>query len=179
MKNKVEYVKKVGIGMILIGNGRVITNDENERNKCINSIKEKVKYNIQKEFNYFYEEDENVKIKVNFENNCLKIFIKTKEHTTYLDERSNGLKWFLNLFIDLAYGNLENKTIIYLLDEPGVYLHVNAQRELLVLLKNLCNKGGQVVYTTHSPYMIDTEDIINVRAIEKDENGVTHIFNNA
>ena len=27
--------------------------------------------------------------------------------------------------------------------------------------------------------MIDTEDIINVRAIEKDENGVTHIFNNA
>ena len=73
----------------------------------------------------------------------------------------------------------ENKTIIYLLDEPGVYLHVNAQRELLVLLKNLCNKGGQVVYTTHSPYMIDTEDIINVRAIEKDENGVTHIFNNA
>ena len=96
------------------------SNDENERNKCINSIKEKVKYNIQKEFNYFYEEDENVKIKVNFENNCLKIFIKTKEHTTYLDERSNGLKWFLNLFIDLAYGNLENKTIIYLLDEPGV-----------------------------------------------------------
>ena len=50
--------------MILIGNGRVITNDENERNKFINSIKEKVKYNIQKEFNYFYEEDENVKIKV-------------------------------------------------------------------------------------------------------------------
>ena len=38
------------------------SNDENERNKCINSIKEKVKYNIQKEFNYFYEEDENVKI---------------------------------------------------------------------------------------------------------------------
>ena len=33
-----EYVKKVGIGMILIGNGRVITNDENERiieNGCI------------------------------------------------------------------------------------------------------------------------------------------------
>ena len=42
-----EYVKKVGIGMILIGNGRVITNDENERiieNGCIviegNTIKE-------------------------------------------------------------------------------------------------------------------------------------------
>ena len=28
---------------------------ENERTKCRNSIKEKVKYNIQKKFNYFYE----------------------------------------------------------------------------------------------------------------------------
>lgn len=153
--------------------------DENERNKCINSIKEKVKYNIQKEFNYFYEYDNSAKIKVNFDNDCLKIFVKTNKHTTYLDERSNGIKWFFNLFIDLAYGNLEDKTIIYLLDEPGIYLHVNAQRELLTLLKNLCSKGGQVVYTTHSPYMIDTDNIINVRAIEKDENGVTHIFNNA
>ncbi|WP_455542708.1 ATP-dependent nuclease, partial [Intestinibacter sp.] len=153
--------------------------DENERNKCRNSIKEKVKYNIQKEFNYFYENSQEAKIKVNFDNECFKIFIKTNNNTTYIEERSNGLKWFFNLFIDLLYENLEHKTIIYLLDEPGVYLHVNAQRELLTLLKNLCSKEGQVVYTTHSPYMIDTENIINVRAIEKDENGITHIFNNA
>ena len=41
-----------------------------------------------------------------------------------------------------------------MLDEPGVYLHVNAQRELLTLLKSLCNNGSQVVYTTHSPAVI-------------------------
>ena len=155
------------------------SNDENEKTKCRNSIKEKVKYNIQKKFNYFYEEDQNVRIKVNFDNECLKILIKTKEHTTFISERSNGLKWFLNIFIDLLSKNLSDENIVYLLDEPGIYLHVNAQRELLTMLKNLCNNESQVVYTTHSPYMIDTENIINVRAVEKDENGVTHIFNNA
>lgn len=152
--------------------------DENERNKCINRIKEKVKYNIQKKFNYFYEYDKTAKIKVNFDKN-LKILIKTNKHTTYFDERSNGIKWFFYLFIELSYGNLVDKTIVYLLDEPGIYLHVNAQRELLDLLNNLCNNGSQVVYTTHSPYMIDTEKIINIRAVEKDEEGITHIFNNA
>lgn len=153
--------------------------DENERTKCRNSIKEKVKYNIQKKFNYFYEEDKNVKIKVNFSDEYLKILVKTNEHTTYITERSNGLKWFLNIFIDLLSKDLGDENIVYLLDEPGIYLHVNAQRELLMLLKNLCNNGSQVLYTTHSPFMIDTENIINVRAVEKDENGVTHIFNNA
>ena len=153
--------------------------DENEKTKCRNSIKEKVKYNIQKKFNYFYEEDKNVKIKVNFSDEYLKILVKTNEHTTYITERSNGLKWFLNIFIDLLSKDLGDENIVYLLDEPGIYLHVNAQRELLMLLKNLCNNGSQVLYTTHSPFMIDTENIINVRAVEKDENGVTHIFNNA
>ncbi|MFR1852142.1 MULTISPECIES: ATP-dependent endonuclease [Clostridia] len=153
--------------------------DENERNKCRSSIKEKVKYNIQKQFNYFFENNIDTKIKVNFDNECLKIYLKTNDNQINLEEESNGLKWLFNLFIELLYEDLENKTIIYLLDEPGVYLHVNAQRELLTLLKSLCNNGSQVVYTTHSPYMIDTEDIINVRAIEKDENGISHIFNNA
>lgn len=153
--------------------------NENEKIKSRNSIKEKVKYNIQKKFNYFYEGDSPTKIKVNFDNDCLKILVKTKENTTYISERSNGLKWFLNIFIDLLSKKFDDRTIVYLLDEPGIYLHVNAQRELLKLFKNLCSHGNQVVYTTHSPYMIDTENVINVRAIEKDANGITHIFNNA
>ena len=105
---------------------------------------------------------------MNFNDEYLKILVKTNEHTTYITERSNGLKWFLNIFIDLLSKNLGDENIVYLLDEPGIYLHVNAQRELLMLLKNLCNNGSQVLYTTHSPFMIDTENIINVRAVEKD-----------
>lgn len=152
--------------------------DENQQKLCRNRIKEKVKYNIQKKFNEFYDE-ENVQIKVSFKNDLFKILVKTNETTTNINERSNGLRWYLNLFIDILANDIKDMNVIFLLDEPGVYLHVNAQRELLRLFYDLCKNDNQVVYSTHSPYMIDSNNIINIRAIEKDEKGHTNIYNTA
>lgn len=152
--------------------------DKNQLELCRNKIKEKVKYNIQKRFNDFYNE-ENVQIKVSFKNDFVKILVKTNETTTNISERSNGLRWYLNLFIDILANDIKDTNVIYLLDEPGVYLHVNAQRELLRLFYDLCKNDNQVVYSTHSPYMIDSNNIINIRAIEKDEKGHTNIYNTA
>ena len=152
--------------------------DENQMEICRNKIKEKVKYNIQKKFNDFYDE-ENVQIKVLFKKDLVKILVKTNENTTNISERSNGLRWYLNLFIDILANDIKDENVIFLLDEPGVYLHVNAQRELLRLFYDLCKNDNQVVYSTHSPYMIDSNNIINVRAIEKDEKGYTNIYNTA
>ena len=161
-----EFLKAMGDG------------DNLDTIKSRNKIKEKVKYNIQKKFNDFYTE-ENVQIKVLFEKEIMRILVKTQENTTNISERSNGLRWYLNLFIDILANNLSDKNVIFLLDEPGVYLHVNAQRELLRLFYDLCKNESQVVYTTHSPYMIDSNNIINVRAIEKDSKGITNIYNTA
>ena len=152
--------------------------DENQLKICRNKIKEKVKYNIQKKFNKFYEE-ENVQIKVLFKNDLIKILVKTNENTTNISDISNGLRWYLNLFIDILANDIKDTNVIFLLDEPGVYLHVNAQRELLRLFYDLCKNDNQVVYSTHSPYMIDSNNIINIRAIEKDERGHTNIYNTA
>ena len=152
--------------------------DENQLETCRNKIKEKIKYNIQKKFNEFYCE-ENVQIKISFKKDYIKILVKTNENTTNINERSNGLRWYLNLFIDILANDIKDTNVIYLLDEPGVYLHVNAQRELLRLFYDLCKNDNQVVYSTHSPYMIDSNNIINIRAIEKDEKGHTNIYNTA
>lgn len=152
--------------------------DENQLELCRNKIKEKIKYNIQKKFNEFYCE-ENVQIKISFKNDFIKILVKTNENTTNIGERSNGLRWYLNLFIDILANDINDTNVVYLLDEPGVYLHVNAQRELLRLFYDLCKNDNQVVYSTHSPYMIDSNNIINIRAIEKDEKGHTNIYNTA
>ena len=65
-----------------------------------------------------------------------------------------------------------------MLDEPGVYLHVNAQKELLNLFNDLTTEKNQIVYTTHSPYMINNKDLLNVRAIDKDDKGITRIHKN-
>ena len=152
--------------------------DENQLEICRNKIKEKIKYNIQKKFNEFYCE-ENVQIKISFKKDYIKILVKTNENTTNINERSNGLRWYLNLFIYILANDIKDTNVIYLLDEPGVYLHVNAQRELLRLFYDLCKNDNQVVYSTHSPYMIDSNNIINIRAIEKDEKGHTNIYNTA
>lgn len=139
--------------------------------------------NINTKFYDFYK-TEKIVLKVNLVSNSLSFYIKTEESKALLlSERSNGLKWYLNHYIDIRANNLENKKVIYLLDEPGVFLHINAQKELLNLFKDLCNdeKGNQVIYTTHLPSMLDIENtgIHRIRAIKKDKNGNTHILKNA
>lgn len=91
-----------------------------------------------------------------------------------LNERSRGFKWFFSFYItfaaDTAGGPAEDA--ILLLDEPGLYLHAMAQRNLLDLFKN--DFGNQILYTTHSPFMIPTEDIASVRTVNiAQEEGTT------
>lgn len=158
----------------------LFANSDGVRANARDNIEEKIKFNIEKRFNEFYTQ-EPVRIRCELENKEFKTFISTSGDLMELTERSNGLRWYLGLFIDtISYHNQESSTpIVYLLDEPGVHLHVNAQKELLKLFYELTDERNQVIYTTHSPYMIDNRDILNVRAIQKDENGNTRIFRNA
>ena len=80
-----------------------------------------------------------------------------------LDERSKGFQWFFSFDTTFLYeteGTFENAVI--LLDEPGLHLHADAQRDLLVRLKEYA-EGNQLIYTTHMPFMIDMERLDNIR----------------
>ena len=98
-----------------------------------------------------------------------------------LSERSNGLRWYLETYIDAQSHDIAERNVVYLLDEPGTSLHVNAQKELLLLFQHLSAKGNQVVYTTHSPYMLDlqTDGIHRIRAVVKNAEGFTYIYKTA
>lgn len=82
-----------------------------------------------------------------------------------LDERSRGFKWFFSFYMtfaaDTAGGYAEDAVL--LLDEPGLFLHAMAQRDLLDHFKN--DFENQILYTTHSPFMIPTEDIASARTV--------------
>ena len=86
---------------------------------------------------------------------------------TNFSERSDGLKWYMSLFIKLYSTKKTYKNSLILLDEPGKSLHVIAQKELLKLL--LKTENYQIIYTTHSPYMIDINNLENIRLVIKDE----------
>ena len=125
-----------------------------------------------KEFNKFYKQ-ENVNLKVNFDTESLNFVVKTNNKYLDLSERSNGLKWYLNMYIQLIAKtqkyDIEN--YIVLLDEPGVYLHVNAQKEILKLFENFTSNDNQIIYTTQLPTMIYKDNLYRTRIIIKDSEG--------
>ena len=87
--------------------------------------------------------------------------------TVGFDERSAGFVWFFSFLVWFSQMEREyGDNLIILLDEPGLSLHGKAQGDLLRYMKEKLLPKYQVVYTTHSPFMIDTDNILDVRTVE-------------
>jgi predicted ATP-dependent endonuclease of OLD family len=82
-----------------------------------------------------------------------------------LNERSRGFKWFFSFYVtfaaDTAGGPAEAAVLLF--DEPALYLHAVAQRDLLDHFKQ--DFKNTIIYTTHSPFMIPIEDLAAVRTV--------------
>lgn len=151
---------------------------ESKRITYQNRIKNLIESDFNKRFQRFYT-TEKISLNIEFTSGNILFTIKSEDGDTFsLNERSNGLKWYINLFIDMIANEIDEKNVIFLLDEPGVNLHVNAQRELLKLFDELAERGNQLVYTTHSPYMLNTEKLQKIRAVAK-TNDLTYIYKTA
>ena len=95
--------------------------------------------------------------------------VRNQRHrvTVGFDERSAGFVWFFSFLVwfsqtEQSYGD----KLIILLDEPGLNLHGKAQGDLLRYIKEKLLPKYQILYTTHSPFMIDTDNILSVRTVE-------------
>jgi predicted ATPase len=92
-----------------------------------------------------------------------------------LESRSKGFQWFFSFYlVFLVESEEEHKDAILLLDEPGLSLHPTAQHELLSFFERL-SKRNQLVYTTHSPFLVDGEHIYRVRPVTEDSTGHSRI----
>ena len=94
-----------------------------------------------------------------------------------LDERSRGFKWFFSFYITFAAdtkGGDAEKAIL-LLDEPGLYLHAKSQGDLLTHFEN--DFINQIIYTTHSPFMVPTHRLDSVRTVNIAEDIGTTVTN--
>lgn len=131
----------------------------------------------------FQQTDENFKLKIRFGTRKKEIIFLTQDKTSdsktiNLSQRSDGFKWYLSLYLTL-YEYLEKNDrkvkYILLLDEPNLYLHPGAQKNLLfnVFYKEFSDL--QIIYTTHSPYMIDVGNSFSLRIVEKNKS--TNIYN--
>lgn len=87
--------------------------------------------------------------------------------TTSFDQRSAGFVWFFSFLIWFSqvrknYGD----NLIILLDEPGLSLHAKAQADLLRYIEECLAPTYQVLYTTHSPFMLDPSNLLRARTVE-------------
>lgn len=67
---------------------------------------------------------------------------------------------------------------ILALEEPEIYLHPQAQRNLFRVLREIANSGIQVIISTHSSHFVDTEYFDSIGLVQKvddpDREGCQH-----
>jgi len=86
--------------------------------------------------------------------------------STLLGRRSKGFIWFFSFLAWFSQQKRKNIPLILLLDEPSLFLHGSAQKDLLRFLEDECAEGLQVIYSTQSPYMVDPHRLDRVRVVE-------------
>ena len=102
----------------------------------------------------------------------LSIYIKDRRNDEgYLTRRpfeteSHGFRWFFSFLLMQKHFYTDNNDVILLLDEPGLSLHAKAQKDLLQFFEDDLVSRHQVIYTTHSPFMIDLGHLNRVRTVE-------------
>lgn len=123
----------------------------------------------------------NNKIKVNFELShydhtnpeksgkpYIEFWIKDAQERLYPKQRSRGVRWFLSFFLELKATAMDRnkRNKVLLIDEPGVSLHARAQEDVLAVFDDIRSQM-QIIYTTHSPHLIDVNKLYRVLAVQR------------
>jgi predicted ATP-dependent endonuclease of OLD family len=114
--------------------------------------------------------------------NNLYIRIRNRRHrvTVPFSQRSKGFIWFFSFIVwfDAIKQQLTTTDdLVLLLDEPGLSLHALGQADLLKYIDYLA-ENHQIVYTTHSPFMVHGDRLHQTRTVQDTERGGTKISNN-
>lgn len=101
----------------------------------------------------------------------LDVRVKSKGVSLPLRNRSKGFNWFFSFLVWFKkIQEDKNSNYVLLLDEPGLNLHASAQADLLRFLEDL-SENYQIIYTTHSPFMIAPDKLHRVRTILETDDG--------
>ena len=86
--------------------------------------------------------------------------------TTSFGTRSRGFVWFFSFLAWYSQLRERGENLVLLLDEPGLSLHAKGQGDLLRYFEEELKPHHQVVYTTHSPFMVDPMHFDRVRIVQ-------------
>jgi len=95
-----------------------------------------------------------------------RIFNTLHRVDTPFNERSAGFVWFFSFLVKFAQVKEEATPVVLLLDEPGLSLHGKAQADLLRYFDDKLAPHHQIVYSTHSPFMVAADRLLSARIVE-------------
>lgn len=123
----------------------------------------------------YWQQDELFSLRINFKRGVL--FFELTDKTGYVytfRERSSGLRYFLSYYVQAKAleMSLKDSNAIILMDEPDSYLSIVGQRSLLAVFESLAGMpstgpGVQLMYTTHSPFLINRNFPRRIRLVRK------------
>lgn len=98
----------------------------------------------------------------------MKLRIWDNRHSLSLpfNEHSAGFQWFFSFLAAFSEYEHRDPAVVILLDEPAVGLHARAQADFLRFIEERLTKRCQVIYTTHSPFMVQPGKLERVRLVE-------------
>ncbi len=123
----------------------------------------------------YWQQDELFCLRMNYKQGTLFFEITDKTGSIYtFRERSSGLRFFLSYYIQamaLSRSSTDRDTVV-LMDEPDSFLSSQGQRNLLAVFESLVRsetstESTQLVYTTHSPFLINRNFPRRIRLVRK------------
>jgi predicted ATP-dependent endonuclease of OLD family len=143
----------------------IMDNDERIRKSILSDVECFLGNTLTEAWSKFSPEKKQISISLGLEteNNSLEIYIKEQpkgmpERYFKITDRSKGFIWYYNFIMKIRFNPKQTagvqKETIFLLDEPGSYLHETAQADLCKKLSDISKKEGFVIYCTHSPQLL-------------------------
>jgi len=179
--NEKDKTSKALFELARIKTEDILTSTEKDYEKYI-ALLEASANKITKEIFKYWSTNKNLDIEFKIQNTTntqgqpekiLDIRVKSQRHkiTLPLDRRSKGFNWFFSFIIWFSKIQADKSSdYILLLDEPGLNLHASAQADLLRFIDDL-SKKYQIIYTTHSPFMVESDQLCRVRTCLETEEG--------
>lgn len=81
-------------------------------------------------------------------------------------ERSDGFQWYLSFYAAMLNEVSSSDSTVFLLDNPGLELHADGQKDIKKFLEEKLPASAQVLYVTHSSAMIDPFNLEQIRQVD-------------
>lgn len=147
-----------------------------EREGLVNGLIQEMNNSIARHLNVsrWWSQDSEFQLRISPREHELVFTIRDRTGTDYsFTERSRGLTYFLSYYVQLlSHDRSDTRPEVLLMDEPDAYLSASGQQDLLRVLEyhaqpDDSDRESQVIYVTHSPFLINRNAGHRVRVVDK------------